>query len=349
MAMEVDHDALHNGVDYRGRVAACQDFRISVLLDRMKSHARKDRMPKKSPYQKPMQAWDKLAHLAAFTTLANMDLNLFYFESGDPLLPAVVCIHGLGDEADTWRHVIEPLAEQYHVLALDLPGFGRSSQPADLTYTPQFFQTTILSFLDQLGVRQAVLIGSSLGGILAHAIAIDNPDRVMGLALVGGALLQPQSMGDMSLRLMALPGLGEWFYTRLRHSPQAAFDSLRNVYHDLDGLPAEDRAFLFTRVNQRVWSNAQRRAYFSTLRNLGKFIKQSQRGLDEKLARLTVPTIVMRGEHDPLFAAENARALMELQPNATYVEIDGAGHLPHQERPEEFTAQLKQWLAKLGS
>lgn len=302
-------------------------------------------MAEKNTYREPMSPWPGLKGLGKTLHLDEPDVDIFCFEAGPPSAPAVVMVHGLGDEADTWRYTIPPLAETYHVIALDLPGFGRSGHPKR-AYTPAFHQKAILSLMDALhiDIDRAFLMGSSLGAILSHSIAIDHPNRLSGLVLVDGALLQPDEMGDKSLQMMRIPLLGELFYTYLRFSPDAAYESLKNVYHDLDSLPKADRDFLFRRVNRRVWSNGQRRAYFSTLRNLIPWVKAIQKDLPELLHDLTLPTLIIRGEFDALFSAENAIAISETQPNAAILTVEGVGHLPQQEAPEAFNAGLQAWL-----
>jgi pimeloyl-ACP methyl ester carboxylesterase len=297
--------------------------------------------PEPAKFKQPMQPWPSLAEYGRQINL--FDLNLFYFEAGERNRSTLLMIHGLGDEADTWRHVFLPLAENYHTLALDLPGFGRSGKP-EVDYTPQFMMETIIEFLDQLEITGSILMGSSLGGILAHGLALNNPTRVNGLILVGGALLQSKPMGDMSMWLMRLPLLGEWLYTRLRKDPDAAFNSLSNVYHALEGLPESDRKFLYTRVNQRVWSDGQRRGYFSTLRNLTPWVKQIQADLSERLMGLEMPTLILRGEFDGLFSETNAKGIAATQPYAEKATIEEAGHLPHQENPRDFLNAVKPWL-----
>lgn len=302
-------------------------------------------MATQNPYTQPMQPWPGLEAYGKKIHLPSLSLDLFCFEAGDPQKPALVMIHGLGDEADTWRHVILPLSERFHVLAIDLPGFGRSDKPAR-DYTPDFMQGAILAFMDAMDITHATLMGSSLGAILAHGLALIHPERVSDLILADGALLQQQAMGDRGLQWMRVPLLGEWLYTRLRKNPQAAFDSLRSVYRDLDSLPKADRDFLFTRVNRRVWSDGQRRAYFSTLRKLTPWVKNAQTGLEKQLAALQTPTLVMRGEADLLFPAENAAAVVQTQPSSTLVTLPGAGHLPQQEVPEDFLKTALDWLSQ---
>ena len=300
---------------------------------------------KENKYQNPMNPWSGLEKYSKEFTLKNKDLTIFYFEAGQENSTSMILIHGLGDEADTWRYLIEPLATIFHVYAVDLPGFGRSDKP-DLDYSPQFFLSTINEFLEAVSINKVIMVGSSLGAILSQGFALQYPEKVSGLILLGGALIQNDGKLDLSFKLMQIPLLGEWLYTRLRKDPQAAFDSLRNVYHDLDNLPKADREFLFQRVNERVWSDGQKQAYFSTLRNLTDWVKQSQKGLAERLERINMPTLVIHGEFDQLFSAEKAEIVAEVQSNAVLVQIQGAGHLPQQEVPSEVVNELLTWAGQ---
>jgi pimeloyl-ACP methyl ester carboxylesterase len=302
-------------------------------------------MAKKNPYQKSMAPWPGLETLGRSVHLPGLDLDLFFFETGNPENLAIIMVHGLGDEADTWRYQIKPLGEKYHVIAIDLPGFGRSDHTRR-AYKPDFMMDSILELMDVLGIEKAILMGSSLGGILSQGIAVNHTNRLSGLILVDGALLQPQKMGDLSLRLMQIPLLGEFLYTKLRRDPDAAYETLNAVYHDLEELKKEDQKFLYQRVNERVWSNGQRRAYFSTLRNLMPWVKKAQNFLPDQLKTIPFPTLVIRGEFDQLFSAENAKAIRQAQPNVEVATIAGRGHLPQQENPEIFNLVVCEWLKR---
>jgi len=290
-----------------------------------------------------MQPWPALKTYRKEISLPKSDLNLFYYEVGSIDLPTMIMIHGLGDEADTWRHVLHPLSKHCHIIAIDLPGFGRSEKPK-ISYSPSFYIDSISKMMDALSIKSAILMGSSLGAIIAHEMAIEQAKRVTGLILVGGALLQKKRMGDVTHLIMQIPYLGEWLYTKLRKNPDAAYESLRNVYYDLDQMPKDDREFLYERVNKRVWSDDQRRAYFSTLRETAKWVMNHQKNLSDHLKRIQIPTLIVRGTFDNLFSKENALDLISIQPEVEFFTIEGAGHLPHQEKPDIFLAKLTPWL-----
>ncbi|MBN1579902.1 MAG: alpha/beta fold hydrolase [Anaerolineae bacterium] len=286
-----------------------------------------------------MQPWPELADHARQIHLPTSDLSLYLYDTGPSDVPLLVLIHGLGDEADTWRHLVQPLSDHYRVVALDLPGFGRSDQPRR-AYTIPFFQTVLAELLDKLGRTQAILTGHSLGGAIAHAFTLAHPDRVNRLILIGGSLVARSQRLDLATLLFLVPGLGEWMYTRLRTDPEAAYQTLQPYYGDLDNLPEADRTFLFQRVNERVWSDGQRHAFFSTFRHLARTLPARQRNLAAELEKLATPTTAIWGERDRINPVENGRILLDLQPSVRLVIVPDAGHNVHQENPKAVLAAI---------
>jgi pimeloyl-ACP methyl ester carboxylesterase len=285
-----------------------------------------------SEFQREMQPWPALAPYAR-KVQTRSGLTLFAFEAGAKDAPPLVLIHGLGDEADTWRHVFLPLVERYRVIALDLPGFGRSDKP-DRTYSLAFLRDSIVELMDALGCQTAGLAGHSLGAVIAQSVALEYPARVRELVLISGSLTaRAQKLNPVMLQ-MALPFLGERMYNSLRASPDAAYATLRPYYADLDALPEEDRKFLYQRVNERVWSDGQRRAFLSILRQLVWNTPFRQKKLEARLARLITPTRVVWGEADAVNAVESGRALTAIQRSATLTVLHGVGHNVQQEAPE---------------
>lgn len=269
-------------------------------------------------------------------------MRLHYYDVGDG--PPLLLVHGLGDEADTWRHVLLPLAEHRRVIALDLPGFGRSAHPRRF-YTQAFFARTLEALLAALGIERLELVGSSLGAAVAQRLALARPVLVSRLTLIGGALPIEPRWPPAPLWLFVTPGLGEAVYTSLRRSQDESYATLRPYYYDLDGLPAEDQEFLRQRVWARVWSSGQRRAFLSTLRwgvIDGRARAASNR---ERLQQLAVPTQLIWGAHDHIQPLAGGEQMASLLPNAQLHVIADSGHLPQQERPQEVVALINAWSA----
>lgn len=291
-----------------------------------------------------MQPWPALEPFARTVRLARSRLDLFVYESRREA-DTLVLLHGIGDEADTWRHLFIPLSERFHLVAPDLPGFGRSAKPVR-AYTLPFFHETIIELLDTLEIPRAILVGHSLGAMLAQYTGLENPERVAELGLIGGSLpvgaqrLQPATL------LYLIPGLGKWLYNRLRKDPHRAYASLRPYYHDLDSLPEADREFLFERVNQRVESDAQRDAFLSTIRSLAFWIARNQRETPAHLSKMRVPTLVIWGEADQMNDPAMGARLAEIQPGVRLVQIPDAGHNVQQEKPQTVLAALNAHLGQ---
>lgn len=291
-------------------------------------------------YRTPMLPLPQLELFACRAILNTLNLSLFiYDKKNNHTQPVIILIHGLGDDADTWRHVLIPLASSYRVIALDLPGFARSDKP-ETDYSLSYFSKVILSMMDELGIHRAILVGNSLGAMIAQHIALNHLERVVGLVLVDGALITPYQHLDLKNLLFLTPFVGEWLYTRLRKDPQKAFESLRPYYASFDLLPESDKTFLFKRVNQRVWNDHQRRAYFSTIRNTAGYLLKKRQNLKARISDSLIPTLIIWGENDRIIPVSNAHHLVGIHQNARLILIPNSGHLPHQEQPSAFVEAI---------
>lgn len=274
-------------------------------------------------------------HLKPYQRRVNANgvgLHLYDSGVGQDQDPTFLLIHGLGDEADSWRKVFPLLMGRGRVVALDLPGFGRSDHPRR-AYTLNFFADTVAALLEGLNIPQAVLVGSSMGAAVALRVALRRADLAERLVLVDG----PPVRGRLSkIQLMFLiPGQGEKLYNSFRTSQEAAYESLRPYYANLEALSPEDRQFLWERVWDRVWSDDQRRAYFSTFRWLALEGLLGQPS-PAHLGQVKAPTRVVWGEQDAVISLEAARTLQAWIPGAKLHLIPGCGHLPQQEKPLEL-------------
>lgn len=247
-----------------------------------------------------------------------------------------VLLHGLGDEADTWRKVFPLLIGHRRTLAPDLPGFGRSDHPRR-AYTLDFFAETVAAMLTALKVPKAVLVGSSMGAAVALRVGLASPRLLSRLVLVDGPPVRAK-VNAAQLRFLT-PGVGERMYTRLRDSQDAAYATLEPYYASLGNLPLEDRTFLRERVWARVWSDAQMRAFFSTFRWLVWEGLLGRPSLTE-LVKLSVPTEIIWGDQDHIAPYESGQLLAGWIPGARLHMIPNCGHLPQQERPEALARLL---------
>lgn len=292
----------------------------------------------------PVVSMEPPAALAAYRRslrLAN-GRQLHYYDAGSGPATPLILIHGLGDEADTWRRVLPTLAARRRVIALDLPGFGRSEAPRG-AHSLTTMARTVAELALGLGISQATLVGSSFGGMVAQRLALARPQQVNRLVLIGGHL--PIAGGKLPerLMLMLIPGAGEYLYQQLRYSQSEAYNTLKPYYYNLDELPASEQEFLRRRVWARVWSDRQQQAFFSALRWLSLDSQLRGNQWRAQLTRCAIPTLLVWGEHDQIADAEGGRFMARWLPDAHFETIADSGHLPQQEQPEEVIRLIDGW------
>ncbi len=255
--------------------------------------------------------------------------RIVYWEkgSGDPL----VLIHGMfGDHLD-WETVLEPLAESFRVVAIDLPGFGGSSKPR-IAYTAEFFVETLHAFLALLGTQQPVLVGNSFGGEIAILYAIAHPENVSGLVLVssGGFRLYTEDEKARikekfciaNLRLMN-PAINEFVFAGVfaRESEQRRrYIEKQNAKLTREDFPEYTEALFQCMV-------LAFNLYF-----------------EEELRSITSPVLLLWGDSDNVFPRTLAERALSLLPEARLQLLPQAGHAPQLEAPGEFVAAVQDFV-----
>jgi pimeloyl-ACP methyl ester carboxylesterase len=267
--------------------------------------------------------------------------SLFFYDynkNADASKPVLVLVHGLGDEADSWRHIIPLLGSGGHrVIAIDLPGFGRSIVRGriNLDRHAQALINVVISIADPARPPCSVILaGNSMGGAVIQAAAAKRPDLVSGLILIDGGLPVTMKANAGSL-LGALPILGSRWYRAFRKDHEAAYQSLFGYYGDFEKLPQDDKDFLRERVIARVESNAQERAYLASLRSMIGANISKVPVFAKNLQNFPGKVLILWGENDRIFPAVAADPLRKIRPEAVFKVIGGSGHLPQQEKPKE--------------
>lgn len=255
--------------------------------------------------------------------------------------PDVLLLHGLGGTKSSFYDTAAALSRNGHrVHALDLPGFGGSSKPATAPYTARWFADSVLRTMDALEIPRAHLVGNSMGGRVALEVGLRAPERVGSLALLCPAVAFVKR-GLHPLVRLARPELGVLPHRFTRRMVTAQFWSL---FGDPD---AVDPALADVAVDefQRIYSSpGARLAFLGAARNLYLDRPYGRDGFYPRLGALGPSALFVWGTHDPLIPVAFKRHVARWLPQAEQVVLDGCGHVPQVERPEQTNSLLMDFL-----
>ena len=256
-------------------------------------------------------------------TIAVFGQTIHYWDVGSG--PVVVLVHGLGSKKEDWLPVIAPLSQKYRLLVPDQIGFGRSDKPL-IDYSIQTYVDFLNELLRQLNVERASLVGESLGGWIcglyaaefslgAHMIPVEK------LVLVDAAGLKQDK---------PIPDLNPGSLAGMRALMQAVF---------------YDTSWLSEDALRKVFTDKLATHDGYTIRSLLSNPALRSEGMDNQLANIKVPTLVLWGKQDsllPIAAGERYAAGIS---GARLASFDKCGHVPAMEKTEEFLSAVNGFLA----
>jgi pimeloyl-ACP methyl ester carboxylesterase len=252
--------------------------------------------------------------------------------------PPLVLLHGVGASRAVWRRVTPALAEDHHVIAPDLPGFGESSPAAERFE----LGAAATALADRLAARAGEpfdLLGNSLGGAVAVELAVQRPDLVCRLVLSAPAGFAPRSRpvaaaaGALTEPLVAV---------RRLVGPAAA------------GSPVARRALLWGAIAepQRLSADDARmmlRASRGSTQVGAAVAAVLRADMRSELGRLAAPVGVIWGWRDRIVPISNLRQIRAVRPDAVVITIPRAAHVPQMERPREFVIAVRRVLDRLAA
>jgi pimeloyl-ACP methyl ester carboxylesterase len=254
--------------------------------------------------------------------------------------PVLLLIHGMAGSLETWRSVIEPLANNATVLAVDLPGHGASS-PGGGDYSLGSLAAGLRDVLTMLGHDRATLVGHSLGGGIAMQFSYQFPELAERLVLVssGGLGLEVNPV----LRAASLPGANLFLSVTAEATRRASgiAGRLLRAAH-APPRPALDE---LVRSYSSLADSDRRAAFLATIRSVVGLNGQTVRAADRLYLAQELPVLFIWGAEDPIIPVEHARAAHELLPDSTLEVFEGVRHFPHVEAPERFVTALESFCA----
>lgn len=269
------------------------------------------------------------------------------YTGGDAQPPLIVLMHGFGASTFSWREVIEPLAEAGDVIAYDRPAFGFTERPTEWSGENPYGTPGNLALLDALLTdlapdRDVILVGHSAGGLLAAEYARLNPEIIDQLVLVAPAVYSTGGVPAWLAPMLGLPQIERLGPMLVQGIATSGEQLLVQSFVDQSLLTDEVRQGYRAPLTVIGWEQAFWR--FTTAPRDNDLLAQ--------VASISQPTLLITGDADTVVPTDDTERLATELGGAInrpeLVVIDEAGHLPHEERPEQFVAALLDWLERTG-
>jgi 3-oxoadipate enol-lactonase len=264
--------------------------------------------------------------VAASAPLKTGDGRFSYEAAGDPALPPLVFQHGIGGAARGWRVQLEAFSDRYRTIAWDMPGYGGSPLLASVSIAT--LADALQDFLRQIGAKKPILVGHSIGGMIVQQLLVQSPDIPAAVVLAQTSPAFGKPDGDWQKEFIgARLGPLDRGETMVSLAP--------SLVRELVGDDPDIRGMELARDCMAAVPEATYRATMLALLGF------DQRGA---LKNIAVPTLVLSGSKDKNAPAPMMAKMASYIPSATYVELEGVGHLVNLERPATFDAALDSFL-----
>jgi len=278
---------------------------------------------------------DRVEH-ADHSRFVNVEgARVHYQEFGNAGDPPMVLIHGYTASVYVWKTAAPMLAsEGFHVIAVDLLGFGYSEKPRWFDYSIQSQARMVSRFMNRLGIGRAVIVGSSYGGAVSLNLTLDYPEMVEKLILVD-AVCNDDPKDHPILKLASLPGLGEAITPFL-------IDSKTFLRFRMQGTLAKANHHLITEdriesIRRPLFAADGHHSVLATSRNW------HANRLEQDASLIEQQTLIIWGEEDTVIPIKNGYLLHEEILNSRFVILKDCGHVPMEEKSDIFVGLVSEF------
>jgi len=264
------------------------------------------------------------------------ELRLTSSSSGEGI--PVLLIHGFGASSYSWRHIIEPLAQKYRVITIDLKGFGESPKPRDDLYSVYEQARLVRNFILENNLQNVHIIGHSYGGGVALVTSVylsaSHPNLQSSLVLID-SIAYPQDLPDF-VNVLATPILGPLVIYAIPNTTQVK-SLLEKVYFNDALIPQ-------SAIDHYAGNLGKPNAKYATLTTARQMLPTDLQQFSDNYANLTIPTLIIWSRDDEIVPLAIGERLHEDLPNSKMVVLNDVGHAIQEEKPSVLLPYLQQFL-----
>lgn len=263
-------------------------------------------------------------------------LRVHYQEFGVLNDPTILLIHGYAASAFVWRIVAPLLAENgFHIIAVDLIGFGYSSKPAWFDYTIASQARIVSRLMNCVGIGRAGVVGTSYGGAVAATLALDYAERVEKLILVD-AVINDEPKNHPILKVARIPGVGEFLAPFFIGSKMFMRRRMRGTLHETNHhLITPER---IEGIRRPLHAADAHHSVLQTGRNWDANRVEADAHL------INQPTLIIWGANDTVIPTSDGEKLFDSMLHSRFVVFQNCGHSPQEEKPDDFVNVVTEFL-----
>ena len=260
----------------------------------------------------------------------------------------IIFVHGFGASIEHWRNNLPAIAQYHTVYAIDLLGFG-ASRKADTDYNAALWTEQLHDFWQTFIGVPTILVGNSIGSLVCLNATYTYPEMVRGLVML--------SLPDVSVREDMLPPIARPLVTSLENlfaSPLLIKSILKfvrkpGIIRRWAGIAYPNKEVVTDELVEILSSPAYDEGSGQTLFRLSRSVRKAgfAKSVADLLPQITVPMLLIWGLQDKMIPPKQARAIASLNSRLKLIELENAGHCPHDEYPEQFNRLLLEWLETL--
>lgn len=259
---------------------------------------------------------------------------------GTPLL----LVHGLMTTSYSWRYVMKPLAERFHVIAPDLVGAGRSDKPLDCVYSARNLGVWIAELQRAMDIRGCAVVGNSMGGYVARRLALDDPKAMRLLVDIHSPNL-PEARYSALHFALAMPGAKALLRAMVHRDPLRW--AHRNVHYWDESLKSIEEAHEYgDPLKSREGVLAFAHFLEDTMGPAGfREMKRDLEALATEKKSFPVPLKLLYARRDPMVSPRNGEQMQAWFPDAEFTWLEESSHFPQVDSPDTLVAELLRWCA----
>lgn len=264
-------------------------------------------------------------------------LNIRYAELGERENPTVILLHGVPENLQTWYDVAPSLAKDYHVLAIDFPGFGGSETfKNQKDHNPRNFAAIAMDFLNTLQIEHAHIMATDIGLSPALIMGVENPNRIEKIIVMDGIPFPTTAYSSWEVRSFGRPdsirakALVKWFP---KISAQIAY---KKGFYKGSNIPNEVQEEFLADGYNKITQNA----FLSYFQNNAP----GQAYLESRIHEVQQAVLVIWGRHDRFINVKLGELLTKKLPNAQLKIIEDSGHFVQMDKPESLLKHSVKFL-----